>query len=152
MTVNKNTVPRKLVMTLLIFSFLGFLNATYLSAEYFVGAVPNCFFLHGCELITAGEYSTIGPIPVAYMGLIFYLIIFALVIAYRECGTRKILRYLGYLTFFGFLFSLWLVYLQSFIIEAFCLYCMISAAMSAVLFVLVLVVIIESKWLEYLVE
>ncbi len=152
MAANKNTIPRKLVMTLLIFSFLGFLNATYLSAKHFAGAIPNCSFLRGCELVTTGEYSTIGPIPVAYMGLVFYLLVFALIVAYRECGIRKILKYLGYLTFLGFLFSLWLIYLQAFIIEAFCLYCMISATMSTTIFILVLVIAVESKWLEYLAE
>jgi uncharacterized membrane protein len=152
MTISRETIPKKLVITLLIFSFLGFLDATYLSAEHFAGSVPYCSFLTGCELVTTGEYSMIGPIPVAYMGLAYYALIFILVMAYRECGVRKILKYLGYLTFLGFLFSLWMVYLQAFIIEAFCLYCVISATTSTILFILALATLIESKWLEYLAE
>jgi len=152
MTIPKETIPKKLTITLIIISFLGFLNATYLSAEHFAGGIPNCSFLRGCELVTTGEYSMLGPIPIAYMGLAYYLIIFVLVMAYRECGVRKILKYLGYLTFLGFLFSLWLVYLQAFIIKAFCLYCMVSAITSTVLFILILAAIVESRWLEYLAE
>ena len=152
MTILKKTIPRKLIIALIVFSFLGFLDATYMSAEHFAGKIPNCSFLSGCELVMTGEYSTLGSIPIAYMGLTYYLIVFALVIAYKECGVRKILKYLGYLTFIGFLFSLWLIYLQAFIIEAFCLYCIISATTSTILFILVIAAIIESKWLEYLAE
>ncbi len=148
----KETIPKKLVIALLIFSFLGFLDATYLAAEHFAGGIPECSFLSGCELVTTGDYSMLGPIPVAYLGLAYYLVVFVLVMAYRECGVRKILKYLGYLTFFGFLFSLWLIYLQAFIIEAFCLYCIISATTSTILFILVLATIIESKWMQYLAE
>jgi len=152
MTVLKKTIPRKLIIALIVFSFLGFLDATYLSAEHFAGKIPSCSFLDGCELVTTGKYSMFGPIPIAYMGLAYYLIVFALVIAYKECGVRKILKYLGYLTFLGFLFSLWMIYLQAFIIEAFCLYCIISATTSTILFILVIAAIVESKWLEYLAE
>jgi uncharacterized membrane protein len=146
------TIPRGLVIALLIFSFIGFLDATYLSAEHFIGGIPECSFLSGCEIVATGEYSTIGPFPVAYLGLTYYLLVFILVIAYKECGLRKILKYLSYITFFGFLFSLWLVYLQAFIIEAFCVYCMVSATTSTILFILVLITRIQAKWLEYLAE
>jgi uncharacterized membrane protein len=152
MITSNETIPRRLVIALLFFSFLGFIDATYLSAEHFAGGIPNCSFLSGCEIVTTGQYSTIGPVPLAYLGLGFYFLVFVFVIAYRECGNRKILKYLGYLTFFGFLFSLWLIYLQAFVIESFCLFCLVSAATSTTLFVLVIATIIQSKWLEYLAE
>lgn len=152
MKISEKTVPKGLVTAMLILSFVGFFDAAYLGAEHFSGGIPDCFFQEGCEIVTTGRYSEIGPIPVAYLGLAFYFLVFISMIVYKESGYRKILKYVGYLTFCGFLFSFWLMYAQLFLIGALCVFCVLSALISTALFVLSLAALIQSKWLEYLLE
>lgn len=136
-----------LYFTFLPVSFLGFLDASYLAVKHFTGTPLPCSLLQGCEEVTGSQYSTIGGIPVALLGAIYYMAIFVLVFSYlkrkafssatdnivRE-NEDKLLRLAARLTVFGFLASLWFIYLQVFVIKAICLYCMFSAFTSILLF------------------
>lgn len=117
-------------------SFLGFLDATYLTIEHYRGVIPPCGILEGCEEVTTSSYSQVLGIPVALGGSIFYFVIFILSILKFEQENNKFLKYAALLTPFGFLSSLWFLYLQLFVIKAICIYCMFSLLTSTTLFVL----------------
>ncbi|MBM2817838.1 MAG: Vitamin epoxide reductase family protein [Parcubacteria group bacterium] len=136
--------------TFLPVSFLGFLDASYLSVKHFVGTPPPCSVLRGCEEVTTSQYSVIGGIPVALLGAIYYLAIFILILSvlkkrnmFSSSGAEnvaganedKLLNFTACLTVIGLLASLWFIYLQLFVIKAICLYCMFSALTSTALFV-----------------
>ena len=122
-------------------SLLGFLDAAYLTIEHYRGVVPPCAIVSGCAAVTTSQYSLIFGIPVALLGAIYYLLITALCILYFDTKQTKILKIIARLTILGLLASLYFVYLQAFIIHAWCLYCLGSAATSTILFILGLLTI-----------
>ncbi len=85
-------------------------------------------------------YAAVGPIPVALVGLVGYGALFLAVWLadwwpWLRRNLAEVLLGLGGL---GFLFSLWLTGLELFVIHAFCRYCLVSAGLSTLIFLLAL--------------
>jgi uncharacterized membrane protein len=129
-------IPKWSVWLLVLFSFGGFLDATYLTVKHYLGTPIPCSIFAGCEKVTTSQYATLWGIPVAMLGAIYYLLIFVLLIAYLDTKKEPVLYFTARLTLIGFLASIWFLYLQLFIIKAICLYCVVSAFTSTMLFVL----------------
>jgi uncharacterized membrane protein len=83
-------------------------------------------------------YSKVGPVPVALIGLLGYALIFGLV--WLQDWVPFIDDYLPEImvsiTGIALLFSLWLTGLELFVIHAFCRYCVVSAVIILIMFVL----------------
>jgi len=127
---------RRLFYGASIVSFIGFLDASYLTVKHYLGVPLNCSVFEGCELVTTSQYATIFGIPVALLGAFYYLLISILSFMYLDAKASFVPRILPPLTLIGFLSSIWFVYLQLFVIRAICIYCMISAASSTTLLIL----------------
>lgn len=132
-----NPVPKWVLVAFLVVSFLGFLDATYLTIEHFRGVIPPCTFLGGCEKVMTSEYSVLFGVPVALGGSAYYLTVFILTVLFLQTGSEKFFRWASWLATGGFLASLWFLYLQLFVIKAICVYCMFSVVTATTLFVLV---------------
>ena len=132
-------ILRGLVLAFIVISFLGFLDATFLTAGHYLGPLLGCPIFGGCDKVLISPYSAVGGIPVALFGAIYYLAIFILGIAYLDTGRVRILRFTASLTPLGLFASLWFLYLQLFVIKALCFYCIASFITSTLLFVLGLV-------------
>ncbi|MBT9147997.1 MAG: hypothetical protein DDT32_01766 [Syntrophomonadaceae bacterium] len=139
------TIPKWIIFALVIVSFVGFLDATYLTAKHYLGTPIECSIFEGCERVTTSPYATVFNIPVALYGALYYLFIFFLSVAYFDTPKDKpagwvkrnlLISIIPPLAAVGFIASVWFVYLQLFVIKAICLYCMISAATSTALFIL----------------
>ncbi len=131
------TSPRSYKGIALAFLFLalaGFADSTYLTAKHFLGTPVPCSILEGCETVLTSSYAVIAGIPVALFGSLFYGSIFLLAMMYLYRKKEDLLRIIALLTIFGFLATLWFVFVQLFILHAICLYCMFSAATSTALF------------------
>lgn len=124
---------------------IGFFDAAYLVIEHFRGVPITCSVFSGCEKVTTSRYATIGPVPVALLGLIYYMIIFLGIIAFINTGRREIIYALSWFTTIGFLASAWFIYLQLFVIKAICPYCVISAVTSTALFIIGVYIITINK-------
>jgi len=133
---SSNNIKQWTVITMLIISFLGFLDATYLTVEHFMGAVPNCSIIKGCDIVATSQYATIGTIPIALLGSLYYLSIFLLSIVYLDTKRESFLFLASRIPLAGFFVSLYLIYLQIFVLKAICMYCMISAISSTLLFIM----------------
>lgn len=120
----------------LVIAFLGFFDATYLTAEHYLALPLPCTILKGCETVTRSAYSMLGPIPVALLGAAYYMAAFFLMIVYRETNNKKALFAALALTGAGVLASAWFVYVQAAILHAFCQYCILSAIFTLILFTL----------------
>ena len=120
----------------LILSFIGFLDATYLTVKHYLGEPLNCSLLEGCEQVTTSQYATIFNVPVALGGALYYLFIFVFSIVYFDTKNNRLLSLIPPITIIGLLASGWFIYLQLFVIKAICLYCVLSAASSTTLFIL----------------
>ena len=117
-------------------SFFGFLDALYLSIQRASGAKVLCAILEGCDRVTSSLYSTMWDIPVAYLGTMYYLVIFVLAVWFLLSKKEQLISLMSYATGVGFLASTWFVYLQVFILKSICFYCMISAMTSTALFII----------------
>ena len=126
---------------LLIFSAAGLFDAAFLASRYFRGTPVVCSLLDGCEIVTTSAYAAIGPVPVALLGVLFYAAVFFGAALYLGTGRERVLRAIAYLTIPGFLATLWFVFVQAFILDAYCEYCLISALTSTVLFILGIIVL-----------
>ena len=142
MNTETNTVklPSWVLWSLIIVSFIGFLDATYLTVSHYTGSALNCTLLKGCDVVTTSKYSEIFNIPVALLGMLFYFTMLVLSLLYLDTKHRTILKFIPILGFMGFLASIWFVYSQVVLIEALCQYCMLSAITSTILFILSLYV------------
>lgn len=126
-------------------SILGFLDAAYLSLEHFLGRVPPCSIVEGCEQVTTSVYSIIAGVPVALLGAVFYLTVLVLSIVYLDTKRNGPLTFVACLTIIGFVASLAFVYIQLFVIHAICIYCMFSALTSTTLFILGMMVLRKTR-------
>lgn len=120
----------------LIISAIGFLDALYLTVEHYSGNVPPCS-IEGCEIVLTSTYATVGGIvPVSLLGVLYYGTILFLAIAFLDRKNPRLLHRAALLSPIGFIVSLFLVYLQLFVIKNICLYCMVSAGTSTGLFLI----------------
>jgi len=140
-------IPNKLIIALLVVAVLGFADAAYLTLEHYSGVIPPCSIVEGCEQVLTSSYATIAGIPVALGGVIFYLLVLIGLFAYLEGKNEKLLRYSLILTAVGFLSTLYFLFIQAFVLKAFCLYCLGSATSSTLLFVLA--IFIFSKYSKF---
>lgn len=136
-------LPKQLIWAFLAISFIGFIDASYLTVSHYTGADLNCNLVSGCEQVTNSEYSVVFGIPLALMGLFYYLSIFLLSFLYLDIKKEVIFEFIRPLTVAGLLASVWFVYLQIYVIEAICQYCMLSAGTSTLLFILAM---FSLKW------
>ena len=129
----------------MVVSFIGFLDATYLTAQHYLGFELNCSVFGGCETVTTSEYSVVAGVPVALLGALYYFTMFIGMFVYFDLQDKRVLRVLMLLTVLGFLASLWFLYLQIFVIKALCLYCIVSVVTSTLLFVLGMFALFRSR-------
>ena len=140
----KQGISKTFLIILLLISVIGFADATYLTAKHYLGDSVTCSILKGCETVTGSKYSTVYGVPIALFGVFYYLFVSVLLFLYME-GVRGVLKFLVLSTTTGFFVTLGLIYIQAFILEAFCLFCLISALSSTALFVGVLYVLKLNK-------
>ena len=128
---------RKIYILASVLSLLGLADALYLTIEHLTGQTVRCTILSGCSEVLSSQYAVVAGIPLAAVGAAAYFTVFSLAVlalfGYRIAG--KILTPLVIAMFFV---SVWLFYLQAFVIRQFCQYCLISAAITTCLLVLVL--------------
>jgi uncharacterized membrane protein len=118
----------------LVISLCGFLDATYLTLKHFMGGPIPCSITQGCEIVTTSKFSTIGGVPIALLGALFYLVTLLLAIWYLDRKDIRALRTISYLATAAFLISLGLLGIQAFVLHAYCTYCLASALFSTLLF------------------
>jgi uncharacterized membrane protein len=101
----------------------GLAISAYLTAVRYADEDPSCVIGSGCTTVQNSEYAELAGIPVAVLGLLAYggLLLAALL-------PGPLGRALGLFTaLVGVGFSAWLTYAELFLIEAVCLWCVISA-------------------------
>ncbi|MBU6415406.1 vitamin K epoxide reductase family protein [Patescibacteria group bacterium] len=128
------TIPNWLVVLFLVLSGAGFLDASYLTTKHYLGTPINCSLLNGCDAVTTSAYSMVSGLPVALLGAFYYFTIFIFVMLYVDTGAVNLFFVAVLITPLGFLASLWFMYVQIFVIHALCLYCLLSALISTLLF------------------
>jgi len=106
-------------------AIIGVAVSSYLSIVELAGAVPVCGPLQGCEEVAGSEYAWIGPIPVAVSGILFSIVLLVAALGWWKSGDRRLLATYYLLSLIGLIFEGYLVYLQVFVIEAICIWCVV---------------------------
>ncbi len=131
--------PVTLRMMIAALALAGIFVATYLTL-YKVGAIGELSCSVGsCETVNTSRWATLLGVPVAAWGILFYVVAFATALAGtqpRRSSSVSIARFLTGWSAGGVLFSAWLTYLELFVIHAICIWCVTSAVMVTVIFLL----------------
>lgn len=131
----KKTLPSWLIWGFIIVSFVGFIDSTYLTIEHYRGSSVDCFVSTGCDTVTTSEYSIVFGIPLALLGVLYYLTVFFTAILYADTKNKYLAYFLPLAVTAGLFCSVYFVYLQLWVLKAICEYCMVSAIGSAILFI-----------------
>jgi uncharacterized membrane protein len=112
-----------------VLSLFGLADAIYLTIEHITGQSVRCTIIAGCSEVLSSSYAVVAGYPLASIGALAYFSIFSLAIlalfGYRIAG-----QLLLPLVVVMCLVSMWLIYLQAFVIHAFCQFCLFSAAVT----------------------
>ena len=117
-----------------VLSLVGLADAVYLTVEHLTGRSVRCTVTSGCSEVLASPYATIGGYPLALFGALAYFTAFSLA-TLAAFGSRRAGNLFTVLAALMFTVSLWLLYLQAFVLHAFCQYCLLSAAVTTLLVV-----------------
>jgi len=131
-------------MLVALVALAGVFVASYLTL-YKLGYIGTLACAVGsCETVQTSKWATFLGVPVGAWGVGYYISVLALAIAgltARLADSRRLSEILLGVTAFGLVFSLWLTYLELFVIHAICQWCVVSAILATILFVL--------SWLDF---
>ncbi len=126
-------------MLVALVALAGVFVALYLTL-YKLGYIGTLACAVGsCETVQTSKWATLLGFPVGAWGVAYYFAVLALALvglAGRFADSRGLSDILLAVTGFGLLFSIWLTYLELFVIHAICQWCVVSAILAAILFVL----------------
>ena len=110
----------------------GLADASYLTVQELTGGNVVCGGSASCSEVLGSAYAKIGSVPVAAVGVLAYFSAFALATfaAFGYARARQLFAFAVSAMFAG---TLWLLYVQAFLLHAFCRYCLFSAAMTFLL-------------------
>ncbi len=117
---------------------VGLIIAGYLSYLKLAAAPAACVDAgpFDCNVVLNSQYSELAGLPIAYLGLGVYALIGLVMLFERRLSFLE--QYGSLLIFgiglFAWLFSMWLVYVQFFLLEALCPWCLSHEANFTLLF------------------
>jgi uncharacterized membrane protein len=105
--------------------------ATYIAIAEAGGDAPACLAGGGgCEKVSESSHSELLGVNVAVLGIVGYVLLLAAALLRGDSA-----RMAGFgLALFGFGFSVYLTYLELFVIDAICQWCVASAVLMTILF------------------
>ena len=123
---------RALRLAAAIMALAGVGVAGYLTWVHFDDAALVCVAGGGCETVQESGYAEIAGVPVAALGLVAYSIVLGFV-AWDSPSARLAAATIALV---GLLFSMYLLVLQLFVIDAVCVWCMVNDVVIAPLLAL----------------
>lgn len=112
---------------LYVFGFIGVLDTLYLIYHKLNGTDVACPFFpkEWCHTVQHSPQSKTFGIPNSYLGFIMYVLI--LIMTYMFAAGTLVFWPIQAIVAFGFLFSMYFLYIQAFVLRAFCTWCVVSA-------------------------
>jgi len=108
-------------------ALVGLAIAAYLLTARVIGEPPVCGPVKGCETVAASEFATLFGVPVALFGVGYSVVLAAACAGWWRRADRRAL-YLAYgLGLAGIIAVAYLTYLEIFVIEAICVWCVTYA-------------------------
>lgn len=121
-----------------VVSLLGLADAIYLTIGHVTGQTVRCTIVAGCSEVLSSPYAMIAGVPLALVGAAAYFSVFSLA-TLAAFGYRVAATLLRLLVALMVVVSIWLTYLQAFVIRQFCQYCLFSAGVTLTIAILLLI-------------
>jgi len=112
-----------------IVAVAGLADATYLTVQALTGETLSCGGSPDCFRVLGSSYAKLGRIPVAILGALAYFTVFTFA-TFAAFGYPRAPKFLALIAGAMFLTTLWLLYVQAFLLHAYCRYCLFSAAIT----------------------
>ena len=122
---------------MLAFASIGIADAFYDSYAIHTGQLLWCPPpIDGCNTVANSPYARVFGVPLGYIGVVFYLHMFAFAALLASDPYSRGLR-LGALLYavLGVFSSMLFLYIQLSFIHAFCIYCLVSALLTLLLLI-----------------
>ena len=110
-----------------LLAMAGLADATYLTVQFLSGETAVCGGSADCFRVLGSVYSKIGRVPVSGLGAIAYFATFTFA-TFAAFGYARARRFFAIMVWTMFAATLWFLYVQAFLLHAFCRYCLFSAA------------------------
>ena len=115
-----------------IVSLAGLADATYLTVQALTGETLVCGGSPDCFRVLGSAFAKVGRIPIALFGTLAYFSVFTFA-TFAAFGYARARTFLILTIGTMFLVTLWLLYVQAFLLHAYCRYCLFSAAVTFLL-------------------
>ena len=112
-----------------IVAVIGLADATYLTVQALTGETLSCGGSPDCFRVLGSSYAKVGGIPVPMLGALAYFTVFTFA-TFAAFGYPRAPKFLVLIAGAMFLMTLWLLYVQAFVLHAYCRYCLFSAAIT----------------------
>lgn len=131
-------MDKRLSQLAIALAIIGLLVAIYMSIYKLTSNDSMCIGSGDCKTVNASRYAEVSGIPVAFLGVAGYAAILAVLLLERRI---PFLEENGTLVFFGlsltgFLFTLYLIFVEVALIKAYCPFCITSQTAMTLIFIL----------------
>ena len=131
-------MDKRLSQLAIALSILGLLVSIYMTIYKLTDNEKMCVGSGGCSVVNSSRYSEVSGIPVAVLGVGGYAAILAVLLLERR---NKFFEQNGSILFFGlsitgFLFTVWLIYVEIALIKALCPFCLTSQVAMTIIFII----------------
>ncbi len=124
---------------------VGLLVSIYMTVYKLTSNNAMCLGSGDCSTVNASRYSEVNGIPVAVIGVLGYLAILATHFFekrnnfFKQNGTLLIFG----MALAGFIFTVWLIYVEVAILKALCPFCVTSQTAMTIIFILAVIRLIR---------
>src|SRR5215211_4700367 len=138
-------MQKRLSQLAIVLTVIGLLVSIYMTIYKITSNDSMCIGSKDCSLVNQSRYSEIYGIPVAVIGALGYAAILAVILLERNPGFFKqngTMLLFG-LSLTGFLFTLYLIFLEIALIKAYCPFCITSQAAMTIIFILSVIRVVQ---------
>lgn len=120
----------------MLISLIGLADSVYLTVQHLTGQSVRCTVSNGCSAVLSSSYATVAGIPTAAFGALAYFAAFSFA-TLAAFGYERARTGLALLIAPMLITTLWLLYVQVFVLHAYCEFCLLSTAVTLALTILV---------------
>jgi len=138
-------MDKRLRQIAIALAILGLLVSIYMTIFKLTNNEAMCVGSSGCSEVNSSKYSEINGIPVAVLGVIGYTAILILLLLEQRPGffqENASMMFFG-ISLMGFLFTVYLIYVEIALIGAYCPFCLTSQAVMSIIFIISVVRLIR---------
>jgi uncharacterized membrane protein len=131
-------MEKRLSQLAIILTIIGLLVSIYMTIYKITSNDSMCIGSGDCKTVNASRYAEVYGIPVAVLGIAGYSAILAVLLLERKPGffqQNGTLIFFG-LSLTGFLFTLYLIFVEVALIRAYCPFCITSQTAMTIIFII----------------